>query len=182
MHNKLPKFFSFISRLDENHIRKLEKKIALIFRNYDAKHDKKLILKIKKICNKQGRKFFLSNNLKLAVKLNLDGVYIPSFNKNLNFKKFSYKKNFIIIGSAHSVQEIMIKERQDVKLIFLSPLFKVDKQKKYLNPLKFNILASKTKKKIIALGGITHLNFKKLNLVKSYGFAGISYFQNNDKV
>ena len=41
---------------------------------------------------------------------------------------------------------------------------------------------SKTKSKIIALGGINHLNLKKLNLVRSYGFAGISYFQNNDKV
>ena len=35
-----------------------------------------------KICKLQKRKFYLANNLKLAKKLNLDGVYIPSFNKN----------------------------------------------------------------------------------------------------
>ena len=86
------------------------------------------------------------------------------------------------MGSAHSIQEIKIKEQQGAKLIFLSPLFKVSKSKKFLNPIKFNLLASQTNKKIIALGGINHSNFKKLNLVKNYGFAGISYFKNHDKI
>jgi thiamine-phosphate pyrophosphorylase len=172
MHSKLPKLFFFINTFDENHIRKLPKKVAIIFRNYETEYDEGLILNIKKACQKQGRNFFLSN---------LDGAYLPSFNKSINFNKSNFKKKFIIIGSAHSVQEIKIKEQQGVKLIFLSPLFKVNKNNKFLNPVKFNLLAAKTKKKIIALGGINRLNFKKLNLVKSYGFAGISYFtkQNN---
>ena len=29
----------------------------------------------------------LANNVKLAIKLKLDGAYIPSFNKNLNIQK-----------------------------------------------------------------------------------------------
>ena len=178
MHSKLPRLFSFINSYDENHIRKLQKKVAIIFRNYETKYDEELILNIRKTCRKQGRKFFLSNNLKLAMKLNLDGAYFPSFNKSINFNKNNFKKKFIIIGSAHSVQEIKIKEKQGVKLIFLSPLFKVNKNNKFLNPIKFNLLAVKTKKKVIALGGINQSNLKKLNLVKSYGFAGISYFMN----
>jgi len=178
MHNKLPKLFFFINSYDENHIRKLPKKVAIIFRNYETEYSEELILNIKKACQKQGRKFFLSNNLKLAIKLNLDGVYLPSFNKNINFNKSYFKKKFIIMGSAHSIKEIKIKEQQGVKLIFLSPLFKVKKNKNFLNPVKFNLLAAKTNKKVIALGGINQLNFKKLNLVKSYGFAGISYFMN----
>ena len=86
------------------------------------------------------------------------------------------------MGSAHSIKEIKIKEQQGAKLIFLSPIFKVDKNKKFLNPVKFNLLASKTNEKVVALGGINRLNFKKLNLVKSYGYAGISYFKNHDKI
>jgi len=112
----------------------------------------------------------------------LDGAYLPSFNKSMNFNKSNLKKKFIIIGSAHSVQEIKIKEQQGVKLIFLSPLFKVNKNNKFLNPVKFNLLAAKTNIKVIALGGINQLNFKKLNLVKSYGFAGISYFINQNNI
>jgi len=182
MHSNLPKLFFFINTYDKNHIRKLPKKVAIIFRDYETEYDERLILNIKRTCQKQGRKFFLSNNLKLAIKLDLDGAYLPSFNKSINFIKSNFKKKFIIIGSAHSVQEIKIKEQQGVKLIFLSPLFKVKKNNKFLNPIKFNLLAAKTKKKVIALGGINQSNFKKINLVKSYGFAGISYFINQNNI
>ena len=92
---------------------------------------------------------------------------------------FGVKKNFMIIGSAHNIKEIRIKEQQKVKLIFISPLFAVKKNKQFLNPIKFNLLASKTSKKVNALGGINRLNFKKLKMVNAYGFAGISYFNNN---
>tara|TARA_B100000795_G_scaffold167214_1_gene125814 strand:+ start:35 stop:589 length:555 start_codon:yes stop_codon:yes gene_type:complete len=182
MHNKLPAYFTFINSFKEEYIRKLDKKIAIIYRNYEVEYDEKLILNIKETCKKYKKKFFLSNNLKLAVNLNLDGVYLPSFNKTLNFNKESFKKEFLIIGSAHSIKEIRIKEKQGAALIFLSPLFQTKKNKQFLNPLRFNLLASKTKKKIIALGGITHLNYQKLNLVNSYGFAGISYFEKGGRI
>ena len=93
----LPKLFFFINSYDENHIRKLPKKVAIIFRNYQTKYDESLILKIKRDCQKQGRKFFLSNNLKLAKKLDLDGAYFPSFNNNLNFNKNNLKKNLSLL-------------------------------------------------------------------------------------
>ena len=182
MHDKLPCFFSFIKTHDENHIRKLDKKIAIIFRDYETRYTENLIINIKKTCKKSGRKFFLANNLKLAIKLDLDGVYLPAFNQRNIYSKNNYKKKFTIIGSAHSIKEIKIKEQQGVKLIFLSPLFKVDKSKKFLDPIKFNFLASHTKIRVIALGGINRSNIKKLKLLKSYGFAAISYFKNHDKV
>ncbi len=178
----LPKLFFFINSYDENHIRKLPKKVAIIFRNYQTKYDEDLILKIKTDCRKQGRKFFLSNNLKLAKKLDLDGAYFPSFNNNLNFNKNNFKKKFIIIGSAHSIKEIKIKEQQGVKLIFLSPIFTINKSKKFLGPIRFNLLAAKTNVRVIALGGINQLNINKLNLLKNYGFAGISYFINHNNI
>ena len=128
MHTKLPKLFSFINTYDEDYIRKLQKKVAIIYRNYEEEFDEELILNIKRACKKEGKKIFLSNNLKLAIKLDLDGVYLPSFNNNINFNKNNFKKKFIIIGSAHSVKEIRIKEQQGAKLIFLSPLFKIKKK------------------------------------------------------
>jgi thiamine-phosphate pyrophosphorylase len=181
MHYNLPTFFLFIDAYEEEHIRKLDKKIAIIYRNYAVKHDKKLILKIKKTCRKDGRKFFLSNNLKLATNLSLDGVYLPSFNISLNIIKTNMKKGFKIIGSAHSIKQIRIKEKQGVEAIFISPLFKTKNYKKFLNPIKFNLLTLKTIQKIIALGGITTSNLNKLRVTKSCGFAGISFFKDNDK-
>jgi thiamine-phosphate pyrophosphorylase len=88
---------------------------------------------------------------------------------------FSYKKNFLIIGSAHNNKEIKIKELQKVDILFLSSLFKHNKN--YLGINKFKLLSNLTNKKIVALGGITTKNKKKLKLLNCFGFAGISYFE-----
>ena len=130
---------------------------------------------MKSYCKYNGYKFYLSNNVKLAIKLDLDGAYIPSFNNKIKHLAFSYKKNFLIIGSAHNNKEIKIKERQKVEVLFLSSLFKNNKN--YLGINKFKILSNLTKKKIVALGGITSKNIKKLKLLNCFGYAGISYFE-----
>ena len=134
-----------------------------------------LIFKIRNYCKKKSLKFYLSNNVKLAIKLNLDGAYIPSFNRNLNHLTYSLKKNFDIVGSAHNLKEIKIKEFQKVKKIFLSSLFK--KNKNYLGINRFKLVKSFTKKKVVALGGISKKNAKKLLLIKNPEFAGISFFE-----
>ena len=88
---------------------------------------------------------------------------------------YSYKKNFKIVGSAHNLKEIRIKEIQNVRKIFLSSLFK--KNKNYLGLNKFKLLSKLTIKKIIPLGGISDQNLKKLRLLNCSSFAGISYFE-----
>jgi len=117
----------------------------------------------------------LSNNIKLAVNLNLDGAYIPAFNNSLKHLSFSTKKKFVLLGSAHNNKEIKIKELQKVNTIFLSSLFK--KNKNYLGLNKFKLLSNLTNKKIVALGGISNKNLNKLKLINLSGFAGISFFE-----
>ena len=85
------------------------------------------------------------------------------------------KKKFRIIGSAHNIKEIKIKETQLVNKIFLSSLFK--KNKNYLGINKFKLIANLTKKKVVALGGVSKKNINKLKLLKNSEFAGISYFE-----
>ncbi len=133
------------------------------------------ILKIKKYCKKKNIKFFLSNNIKLAIKLDLDGAYIPSFNNNMSHLSFNLKKRFKIIGSAHNLKEIKIKELQNVNKIFLSSIFK--KNKNYLGINKFKLLSNLTKKKVVALGGISKKNERLLNILNIKFFAGISFFE-----
>ena len=79
------------------------------------------------------------------------------------------------MGSAHNVKEIRIKESQKIRLIFISSVFK--KNKNFLGIYKFKILNKLTKKKVVALGGISKSNIKKVSLLDCYGLAGISYFQ-----
>ena len=168
--------FYFIDKFEKLFINNLPKNINIIYRNYDKEYSIDEIVKIKKICRLKKRKFFLANNLKLAIKLNLDGAYIPSFNKSF-FHKKRYSKNFIIAGSAHNVKEIKIKEKQNVNLIFLSPIFKIKKNNYFLDIAKFNILSKFSKKRIIALGGIKISNFKKLKMTSAFGFSGISHIK-----
>ena len=179
MHNKFPFIFTFISDFKEDKILKLNKNIGIIFRNYDENFNKNKILKIKKFCKKNKRKFYLANNIKLAINLDLDGAYIPSFNKSLEIKKYNIKNNFLIMGSAHNFREINIKNKQNVDLIFISPLFKTKKYKKILGIIKFNILSKLTNKKIIALGGINTRNIKQLKMININGYSAITHFQMN---
>ena len=167
--------YYFIKKFDQSHIDKQDKKTIIIFRNYDQDIDEKLILTIKNYCKKKGNKFLISNNIKLAIKLNLDGAYIPSFNNDKKHLSYSFKKSFIILGSAHNLYEIRSKESQNVKAIFLSSIFK--KNKNYLGINKFKSLSLLSNKPFVALGGISNNNIKKLNLTYCSGFAGISFFQ-----
>jgi thiamine-phosphate pyrophosphorylase len=176
MHYNLTTKYYFISNFDTNNIDQQDKQTIIIYRNYSSKKiDKTKILKLRNYCKKKGLKFYLSNDIKLAINLNLDGVYIPSFNKKFNHLSYFYKKNFEIIGSAHNNKEIKIKELQKVNTIFLSSLFK--KNKNYLGINKFKLLSNLTNKKIVALGGISNKNLNKLKLINLSGFAGISYFE-----
>ena len=174
MQNK-PLLFLFINNFNLKELSQLKKNINLIYRNYNDNINIQSIIKIRNYCKKTNRKFYLSNNFKLAFKLNLSGVYIPSFNKKINFIGKSLKTKFEIIGSAHNLKEIKNKELQKVNKIFLSSLFK--KNKNYLGINRFKLLKKLTKKDVIALGGVSLRNIKKLNLVNSLSFAGISYFE-----
>ena len=176
MHKSMIRKYYFINKFETNIIDKQDKQTVVIYRNYSSKiQDERMISKIKKYCKKKSLKFYLSNNVKLAIKLNLDGVYIPAFNKNLQHLAYSIRKNFQIIGSAHNLREIRIKENQNVEKIFLSSLFK--KNKNFLGLNRFKILSKLTKKNIVVLGGVSQKNLKKLKLLNSSGFAGISYFE-----
>ena len=170
------KKYYFINKFETNNIDKQDKQTSIIYRNYSSEIIyEEIIIKIKKYCRKKGIKFYLSNNIKLALKLNLNGAYIPSFNKSYKHLSYSFKKNFKIIGSAHNLKEIRNKETQNVEKIFLSSLFK--KNKNFLGINKFKLLSKLTKKRVVILGGITMDNKKKLTLLNQSDIAGISYFE-----
>ena len=176
MHFKLLNKYYFINTFDTNNFKKLERTTIIIYRNYTSpKKDIDKILKLKKFFKKKGNKFLLANDFKLALKLRLDGVYLPSFNNTFNHLSYTKMKNFDVIGSAHNLKEIRIKELQKAKVIFISSLFK--KNKNYLGLNKFKILNNCTKKEVVALGGISKKSIKKIKLLKISGIAGISYFK-----
>ena len=168
--------YYFINKFDTNSIDKQDNQTVIIYRNYtSSKDEKSLIIQIRNYCTKKNKKLYLSNNIKLAINLNLNGAYIPSFNKSFNHLNYSYKKSFKIVGSAHNIKEIKTKELQKADKIFLSSLFK--RNKNYLGINKFKVISKYSIHKVVALGGISKKNVKKLKLLSNQEFAGISYFR-----
>ena len=176
MHFNLLKKYYFINSFDTNIINKQDKTTIFIFRDYQSSElNIDEILKLKNFLKKRGNKFVLANNFKIALKLKLDGVYLPSFYKKFDHLNYLTHPNFIILGSAHNIKEIKIKELQKVQGIFISSLFK--KNNNFLGINKFKIISRYSKKNIIALGGISKKNVKKFKLLNISGFAGISFFE-----
>ena len=115
--------YYFINKFDTNLIDKQSNDTTLIYRNY-SNFNLGNIINIKKYTKKKRLKFLLANNIKLALKLKLDGAYLPSFNNETNHLNYSKPKNFLIVGSAHNLKEIRVKEIQGASMIFISSIFK----------------------------------------------------------
>ena len=176
MHDYFKNKYYFINKFDTKYLNKQSKNTVIIYRNYQSKkNNKEVILKIKNLCKKRGHKFFLSNNIKLAISLDLDGAYIPAFNTSLEHLNFSLKKKFELIGSAHNLKQIRHKELQKVSKIFLSSIFKLNKN--FLGINKFKLISKLTKKDIVALGGVTQKKIKLVRLAGCKEFGGISFFE-----
>ena len=176
MHRLFKKYY-FIKKFNTTELKNLNSNTTIIYRNYAKKPDIIEFQRIKEFCKKRNIKVFLANSIQNAIRLGFDGAYIPSFNKSLKHLNYTLKKNFIVLGSAHNIKEIRLKEKQKVSLIFISSIFK--KNKNYLGLYRFKNLEKLTKTNIIALGGINKKNIKKLSLTNCVGFAGISFFKKN---
>ena len=164
MHKHLPNFFIFLDQYNSEIFKNKNINIGIIYRNYKDRNRENQLIKIAKACKKSRYRLFVSNDVKLAHKVKADGIYIPSFNKTKNFFNLE-KKNLIILGSAHNQQEVHEKILQNCRTIFLSPLFYVEKSKKFLGLHKFNYLSYMNKVNILALGGISEGNIRKIKLL-----------------
>ena len=91
-------------------------------------------------------------------------------------KQFNIKKDFIFLGSAHNLQEVKVKKLQNVKEIFISPIFK-HKGRTPLGIHRCRYFFEDRSYQKIALGGINKKNINLLLLTKFAGLAGINLFK-----
>ena len=150
---------------------KIRNKFYIIYRNKKHRESVADLLTFRKTCKLKSIQFFVANDIKLAVSLNSDGIYLSAFNKS--FKPLSFKKpHFKIIGSAHNLKEILFKIKQGCDSVLLSKLFVVnyDKKAPTIGIIKFNNFLN-FNKNLIPLGGITQNNLNSLNIINCKGFA-----------
>ena len=175
----LSNVYYFIDKFDRDEILKLDKKINIIFRNYKITNIDSEIKEIKNLCKLSNRKIFVAGNIKMAKKYRLDGIYIPAFDNKLNYMNLNLTKSFKIIGSAHNIKEVKIKEKQGCTNIFISPIFHNPKNNSFLGVIKFNLINLHTDVKTIALGGLNQNNIKFLRSTKVEGYASITWIKKN---
>ena len=70
---------------------KINKKFAIIYRNEKNLEELNEIKKFRKNCALKLIKFYVANNLKLAVQLFADGLYISSYNKSFRHSHIQRK-------------------------------------------------------------------------------------------
>jgi hypothetical protein len=123
------KFFFFTSTLNDiikkNH-NKL-KNLSIIYKTEKNNLNINDFLKIKDFCKKKKIKIYFPDNLKMAIRLGADGLFISSTNNKIYQP---YKKLFKFLGAVHSQKEFYFKSKQKCDCIFLSPVFKTDKYSK----------------------------------------------------
>ena len=176
MHKKLPNIFIFTDEYNKEIFKNKNQNIGIIYRNYNSENRESQLIKISHACKRMRYQLFISNDKRLVYKYKADGIYIPSFNKTGKFLNLE-RKPIKIIGSAHSQKEIQKKIQQKCEAIFLSPVFCVKKSKNYLDLYKFNNLSHLNKTTILALGGISEKNIRKLKMFSIKGFGGVSLFK-----
>ena len=164
------KYFLIIENTKEINLCNIKKrnKFIIIYRN-TVKLEKISTLKnFRRNCKAKNIKFFVANDISLALKLSSDGIYLSA--KNSDYKYLNYRrKKFGVIGSAHNNMEIELKKKQGCDYVLLSRLFRVSYKPKMecLGIYKFNNLASNNKAMIVPLGGINLKNLNRLKDVKS---------------
>mgnify|MGYP006431113591 CR=1 FL=1 len=167
------KYFLIIENIKDIDLKNIKKrnKFFIIYRNKENIDGLNDLIRFRKTCKSKAIKFYVANNIKLAILLKSDGIYLSSFNKELKF--LNYKKiNFEIIGSAHNYLEISRKVKQGCSNILFSKLFLVTYKSvdPYLGVIKFNNYLRQNNK-LIPLGGINLKTLKYLNNINSEGLA-----------
>ena len=170
------KYFLIIESIKDINLKniKIRNKFFIIYRKNNKIDVLNDLLTFRKKCKAKAIKFYVANDIKLAISLCSDGIYLSSYNKELKFLCYK-KEKFNIIGSAHNFKEIATKIKQGCSSILFSKLFLVDYDKKssYLGIIKFNRYLN-IFNKLIPLGGIKNENLHQLNLLSSDGFALLS--------
>ena len=172
------KYYIYIENLRSINLDLIKKKskFNLIYRNNLKKENADKIISFVKLCKKKYIKFFVANDVSLALKVGANGVYLSSYNKELLRKNGKVGKKFEIIGSAHNFREINIKRMQGCKKVILSRLFKTDykDKKSFYGTTRFNLLTKKYDNDFVALGGIRINNLMKLKMLNCKGIAILS--------
>ncbi len=179
--NKIPK--NFYKTLNE--VLKSDKISFFQMRFKKYSFEKKIFLgkKIKHLCKKNNVKFIVNDDPILAKKLNADGCHLGQKDMNIKEAKKIIKGKIIGITCHNSINLAKEAIKHKANYIAFGAFFstKTKKTKYRSHTETLNKVRKLTNIPIVAIGGITNKNYKKL-LLNNANFLAISgYIWNNKK-
>ena len=147
--------------------------------------EKKILIgkKIKHLCKNNNVKFIINDDPILAKKLNADGCHLGQKDMNIKEAKKIIGSKIIGITCHNSIRLVKESIKNKANYIALGAFFPTKTKKaKYMSNIKtLNKARKLTNIPIVAIGGITNKNYKKL-LLNNANFLAISgYIWNNKK-
>lgn len=144
----------------DNALAKLPRGSALVFRHYHcaAGDRRRRFDQLAGIARKRDHRIILADSPVKARQWGADGVYGPA-------GRMPKGDALLKIATAHDWKEIVAAERAKADAIMLSPVFATASHPggRTLGPVRFRMLARKTDIPIIALGGMTRDNARRLD-------------------
>ena len=147
--------------------------------------EKKIMIgkKIRHLCKKNNVKFIINDDPILAKKLNADGCHLGQKDMNIKDAKKIIKGKIIGVTCHNSIKLAKEAIKNKANYIAFGAFFPTKTKKaKYKSNIKTLNKAKKlTNIPIVAIGGITNKNYKKLLLNNANFLAISSYIWNNKK-
>ena len=143
----------------------------------------KIAKKIKKICQKFNVKFLINDDPMLAKKVNADGCHIGQKDMNIIDARKLLKKKIIGVTCHNSLKLAKIAYKNNADYVAFGA-FNSTKTKKVKYRANIEIIKKLKKSSnipVVAIGGISNLNYKKLLLNKADFLAISGYIWNNKK-
>jgi thiamine-phosphate pyrophosphorylase len=124
-----------------------------------------LVARVRAVARRRGLMLVLAGDAREAARLKADGVYqAPARGHDL-----------VVLATAHDGAELVAAARTRADLVLLSPVFPTRSHPggRTLGPLRFGLLARRSRVPVIALGGMTAGRWQRLRPLGAYGWAGI---------
>ena len=153
------------------------------FKKYSFKKKFLVGKKIRRLCKKNNVKFIVNDDPVLAKKLNADGCHLGQKDMNIKEAKKIIGNKIIGITCHNSIKLAKEAIKNRANYIAFGAFFPTKTKKaKYMANIKtLNKVRKLTNIPIVAIGGITNENYKKL-LLNNANFLAISgYIWNNKK-
>ncbi|MCC6918126.1 MAG: thiamine phosphate synthase [Alphaproteobacteria bacterium] len=158
---------------------RLPKGAGVIFRHYEARDREALARRLRAVARLHGLIFLVAGDPRLAARVGADGFHAPERLAHRIPAARRLLPGGLVTQAVHGAAGLHAAQQFGADAVLLSPVFATSSHPgaRALGPARFAALAVRSKMPVIALGGMSGANFRRLNGSGALGFAAIEALQ-----